>query len=131
MTACISLAEVASVMLILARTRDAVTSESGAKVRSVVPHEFVLLQAGKANMHNLVVEGRAEYKRRPVSDSMRVSAPGACFALRNALFVDVVMSRCRFFIPLIICTLVWIGKLAGLAGFDSQWDCLGFGSFAM
>jgi len=117
-------------MLILARARDTIANECGGEIRPVVPHELVLLQAGKANIHDFVIEGRAKYKRCPVSDGIGVRAPSTSFAFGNALLVDIVMGGRRLLVPLVIRPLVWISQLAGLAGLYCQRYRLGFGPFA-
>jgi hypothetical protein len=105
-------------MLVLAGAHDTIAGERRGKIRTVIPYELVLLQTREAGIHDLIVKRRAKDEGRPVSDSFGVSAPGTSLALWNTLLIDVIMSGSRPFVPVVICALVWIGQLAGLARSD-------------
>lgn len=123
-TAVVVLAELLGLMIILAGAVNTISSECRRKVGPVVPPQLVLLQARESSVHHSVIKGGAENERCPIADGLASRAPCASLALWNALFVDVIMRRCRLVVPEVVGALVWIRQLASFARLDCQWDRL-------
>ena len=123
----VGLAVLASRSLVLAIVDDTTTNEGDRVVKLVVPVQFILLQARVANVGGNVVEGCAEDSWRPVAHTSAILTPGTRLALGHTLLIDIVVSRGGFILPEEIFALIGVGKVAGLARANSEWECHGLG----
>ena len=123
----VALTVLASRSLVFAIVDDTLTNEGDRVVKLVFQVQLILLQARVAGMGCNVVEGCAEDSWRPVAHTSAILTPGTRLALGYALLVNIVVCRGGLVLPEEIFALVGVGKVAGLARANSEWESHGFG----
>jgi hypothetical protein len=127
--ALVALAPLIGSTLVAARRDDAISDEGDVVAESLFLAELVLLQAGKALVHDVVVERGSEDCGGPVALALHLFAPSTGILLCNSRFVDVVLSRSRQAVPEEVLLLVRVGQPASLTRTDSDGEGHGLGAW--